>query len=81
MIGAAEGGETARPNLGREPRRWLVDGRLVDDERVEAIVGCLAGHFVAFGGLPLTAVFDRLRSIVQKSGRGREFELFNGTFA
>jgi hypothetical protein len=35
----------------------------------------------ADGGLPLMAVFDRPRTIVQKSGRGREVELFNATFA
>lgn len=54
---------------------------LVDDERVETIVRCLARDFVAFGGLPLMAVFDRPRTVVQKSGRGREVELFNATFA
>lgn len=54
---------------------------LVDDERVETIVRCLARDFVTFGGLPLMAVFDRPRTIVQKSGRGREVELFNASFA
>jgi transposase len=54
---------------------------LVDDERVETIVRCLARDFVAFGGLPLMAVFDRPKTIVQKSGKGREVEQFNGTFA
>jgi len=54
---------------------------LVDDERIETIVRCLARDFVAFGGLPLMAVFDRPRTIVKKSGRGREVEEFNATFA
>ena len=54
---------------------------LVDNERVETIVRCLARDFVAFGGLPLMAVFDRPRTIVQKSGKGREVEQFNATFA
>lgn len=54
---------------------------LVDDERVETIVRCLARDFVAFGGLPLMAVFDRPRTIVQKGGKGREVEQFNATFA
>jgi transposase len=53
----------------------------VDDERVETIVRCLARDFVAFGGLPLMAVFDRPRTIVQKGGKGREVEQFNATFA
>ena len=54
---------------------------LVDDERVETIVRCLARDFVAFGGLPLMAVFDRPRTIVKKGGKGREVEEFNATFA
>jgi transposase len=54
---------------------------LVDNERVETIVRNLARHFVAFGGLPLMAVFDRPKTIVQKSGIGRDVEQFNATFA
>lgn len=54
---------------------------LVDDERVETIVRGLARDFTAFGGLPLMAVFDRPRTIVTKSGKGREVEAFNATFA
>ncbi len=54
---------------------------LVEDERVETLVRGLARHFVAFGGLPLMAVFDRPRTIVQKSGKGRDVDAFNATFA
>lgn len=54
---------------------------LVDDERVETIVRCLARDFVAFGGLPLMAVFDRPRTIVKKAGKGRDVEEYNATFA
>jgi transposase len=54
---------------------------LVDNERVETIVRCLVRDFVAFGGLPLMAVFDRPRTIVTKSGPGREVQTFNDTFA
>lgn len=54
---------------------------LVDNERVETIIRCLARDFVKFGGLPLMAVFDRPRTIVTKSGKGREVETFNTTFA
>lgn len=54
---------------------------LVDNERVETIVRCLARDFVAFGGLPLMAVFDRPRTIVKKGGKGREVEVYNATFA
>src|SRR5579862_4466259 len=54
---------------------------LVDDERTETIVRCLARDFVSFGGLPLLAVFDRPRTIVKKSGKGREVDAWNATFA
>jgi transposase len=54
---------------------------LVDNERVETIIRCLARDFVKFGGLPLMAVFDRPRTIVAKGGKGREVESFNSTFA
>jgi transposase len=54
---------------------------LVEDERVETIVRCLARDFAAFGGLPLMAVFDRPKTIVKKSGKGRDVEAYNATFA
>ena len=47
---------------------------LVDTERTETIVRCLARDFVAFGGLPLLAVFDRPKTIIKKGGKGREVE-------
>jgi transposase len=54
---------------------------LVANERTETIVRCLARDFVAFGGLPLLAVFDRPRTIVKKGGKGREVDEWNATFA
>ncbi|MCC6648184.1 MAG: IS21 family transposase, partial [Polyangiaceae bacterium] len=54
---------------------------LVAHERVESIVRGLARAFTSFGGLPLMAVFDRPRTIVKKSGVGRDVEAFNSTFA
>lgn len=54
---------------------------LVTNERVETIVRCLARDFVAFGGLPLMAVFDRPRTVVHKPGKGRDVETFNQIFA
>jgi transposase len=54
---------------------------LVLNENVETIVRNLARHFVAFGGLPLMAVFDRPKTIVKKSGRGRAVEEYNSMFA
>lgn len=54
---------------------------IVKDERVETLVRCLARDFVTFGGLPLMAVFDRPKTIVKKSGKGRAVDEFNATFA
>jgi transposase len=54
---------------------------LVEDQRVETLVRCLARDFVSFGGLPLMAVFDRPRTIVKKGGKGRAVEEWNATFA
>lgn len=54
---------------------------LVENERAETIVRCLARDFVSFGGLPLLAVFDRPKTIVKKGGKGREVEEWNSTFA
>jgi transposase len=54
---------------------------LVEDQRVETLVRCLARDFGTFGGLPLMAVFDRPRTIVKKGGKGRAVEEWNGIFA
>lgn len=54
---------------------------LVEHERVETIVRCLVRDFASFGGLPLMAVFDRPRTIVQKAGKGRDVVQWNATFA
>ncbi|UJR87330.1 MULTISPECIES: IS21 family transposase [Sandaracinus] len=54
---------------------------LVPNERVETLVRTLVRHFNEFGRVPLLAVFDRPRTIVSKSGPGREVEQFNTTFA
>lgn len=54
---------------------------IVPNEQVETLVRTLVRHFTSFGGVPLLAVFDRPRTIVAKSGRGREVEAFNSTFA
>jgi transposase len=54
---------------------------LVENERVETILRCLVRDFVLFGGLVLMAVFDRPKTIVMKSGKGREVQEYNATFA
>ncbi len=54
---------------------------ITTNERTETLLRCLARHLVAFGGLPLLAVFDRPRTIVLKGGKGREVLDWNVTFA
>jgi transposase len=54
---------------------------LVGNECTETVVRCLARDFVAFGGLPLLAVFDPPKTIVKKGGKGRDVEAWNATFA
>lgn len=54
---------------------------LVANEGTETLVRSMVRHFVSFGGVPLLAVFDRPRTIVTKSGRGRQVQVFNATFA
>jgi transposase len=54
---------------------------IVPNEQAETLVRNLVKHFVSFGGVPLLAVFDRPRTIVTKSGKGRDVARFNTTFA
>jgi hypothetical protein len=54
---------------------------LVDDVHVETLVRCLARDFIKFGGLPLLAVFDRPRSIVDTWGKSGEAAWLNAAFA
>jgi hypothetical protein len=54
---------------------------IVPNQRVETLVRCLCKHFVAFGGLPLLAVFDRPKTIVVQGGKGRDVVQWNAAFA
>ena len=53
---------------------------IVQNQKVESLVRALAVSFVAFGGVPLMAVFDRPKTIVKKSGKGRAVVEFNPVF-
>jgi transposase len=57
--------------------RW-VDVQLVEDEQVEALVRSLLASFVAFGGIPLLAVFDNPKTVTLGREGGRI--LWNETF-
>jgi transposase len=53
----------------------------VPDQTVETLVRTLCRHFQAFGGVPLLAVFDRPKTVVLESGKGRDVRRFNAVFA
>lgn len=76
-------GETKRVHFFASRLKYsrYVAVTIVDNERTETIVRGLARDFVAFGGLPLLAVFDRPKTIVKKGGKGRDVDAWNATFA
>jgi len=57
--------------------RW-VDVRLVEDERIEALVRSLLAGFASFGGIVLVAVFDNPKTVTL--GREGARILWNETF-
>lgn len=60
--------------------RW-VEVTLVPDETAETLIRALADHFVAFGGVPLCAVFDRPKTVALKWNKAGEVTEWNPTFA
>lgn len=59
--------------------RW-VEVSLVDNEQVEALVRAMVGHFAAWGGLPLLAVFDRPKTIALSWTKDGTVTEWNPTF-
>src|SRR5712691_10906141 len=60
--------------------RW-VEVALVPDECTETLVRTLVDHFVAFGGIPLLAVFDRPKTVALKWGKDGQVTEWNPIFA
>ena len=60
--------------------RW-VEVTLVPNEGAETLIRTLADHFVAFGGVPLCAVFDRPKTVALKWKRNGEVTEWNPVFA
>jgi len=60
--------------------RWIVV-TLVADETTETLVRTLLDHFVAFGGVPLCAVFDRPKTVAIAWGKDGVVTEWNATFA
>jgi transposase len=53
---------------------------IVDDERVESLVRSLVGHFEAWGGVPLLAVFDRPKTVALRWSADGTVTEWNATF-
>ncbi len=60
--------------------RWA-EVTLVENSEAETLIRTLLVHFVAFGGVPLCAVFDRPKTVALKWKRNGEVTEWNPTFA
>src|SRR3989454_11657259 len=60
--------------------RW-VEVTLVPNEVAETLIRTLADHFVAFGGVPLCAVFDRPKTVALAWKKDGEVTEWNPIFA
>lgn len=60
--------------------RWA-EVTLVEDQRAETLVRTLLEHFVAFGGMPLCAVFDRPKTVALEWGKDGKVTTWNPVFA
>jgi transposase len=60
--------------------RWA-EVTLVPNQVAETLIRTLADHFVAFGGVPLCAVFDRPKTVALKWQRNGEITEWNPVFA
>ena len=60
--------------------RW-VEVTLVPNEVAETLIRTLADHFVAFGGVPLCAVFDRPKTVALAWKKSGEVTEWNPIFA
>jgi len=60
--------------------RWA-EVTIVPDEQTETLVRTLVDHFVAIGGIPLLAVFDRPKTVALKWGKDGQVTEWNPIFA
>jgi transposase len=60
--------------------RW-VEVTLVPNEKAESLLRTMVGHFEAFGGIPLLAVFDRPKTIAKSWNKDGVVIEWNPTFA
>ena len=60
--------------------RWI-EVTVVPNEAGETLIRTLTDHFVAFGGVPLCAVFDRPKTVALKWKKNGEITEWNPIFA
>jgi len=76
-------GSTQRVHFFASRLKWSrwIEVTLVPDETAETLIRTLADHFVAFGGVPLCAVFDRPKTVALKWKKNGEITEWNPIFA
>ena len=76
-------GSTQRVHFFASRLKWSrwIEVTLVPDETAETLIRTLADHFVAFGGVPLCAVFDRPKTVALKWKKDGEITEWNPVFA
>lgn len=76
-------GSSARVHFFASRLKWSrwVEVTLVPNQTAETLIRTLADHFVAFGGVPLCAVFDRPKTVALSWKKNGEVTEWNPTFA
>lgn len=76
-------GSTKRVHFFASRLKWSrwIEVTVVPDETAETLIRTLADHFVAFGGVPLCAVFDRPKTVALKWKKNGEITEWNPIFA
>jgi len=76
-------GSTTRVHFFASRLKWSrwIEVTVVPNETAETLIRTLADHFVAFGGVPLCAVFDRPKTVALKWKKNGEITEWNPIFA
>src|SRR5205823_3854852 len=75
-------GRVARVHFFASKLKWSrwTQVTITEDQRVESLVRALVGHFEAFGGVPLVAVFDRPKTVAIEWEKDGRVTKWNATF-
>jgi transposase len=76
-------GRTERVHFFASRMKWsrATQVSLVPNQKAETLVRHLLEHFIAFGGIPLMAVFDRPSTVALKWGKDGKITEWNPVFA